>query len=141
MVEVVARAAFAGKQNMPQATFSSAGVAVATVRGPADPRAVACVAARGLALTDHSTTQVDAKILRASDRIYALDRGIRDRLLEIAPSETKSRISLLTSLIPNATISDIDDPYAGTADDYEIAFALISRAVDALAASLASDNG
>ena len=50
------------------------------------------------------------------------------------------RIALLTSLVPDAGVVDVEDPYSGTAADYAVAFSLIGRAVDALALSLSSDS-
>lgn len=138
MAEVAAREAAARVVPLPPVEFASSGIAVSVEGAPADPRAVACVAAKGLDLRSHATRQVDAAMLLSADRIYALDRGVQARLLEFAPADIAPRVALLSSLIPDAGVVDIDDPYSGTAADYEAAFALIRRAVDALALSLAS---
>ncbi len=138
MAEVAARAAAAGAAPSPMAEFASCGIAVDEVGAGADPRAVACVATAGLDLRSHTTRQADAAMLAAADRIYALDQSVLAHLRERASADVAPRIALLTSLIPDAGVIDIDDPYRGTAADYEAAFALIRRAADALAQSLPS---
>ncbi len=127
MAEVVARAKpGAGLR------FASAGVAVERVGAPADPRAMSCVAAAGLDLTQHRTRAVSDALLASAQRVFALDRSVRDQLYESPRPIPCPAIELLASLIPNANLLDIEDPWHGSAADYAAAFALIERAVDAL---------
>lgn len=138
MAEVAARDAVARVVPPPSVEFASCGIAVTVDGAAADPRAMVCVATKGLDLGAHVTHQIDAAMLTAADRVYALDRSVLTRLLDIAPADTARRLALLSSLIPDAGVIDIDDPYSGTSADYEAAYALIRRAVDALAIALAT---
>ena len=117
--------------------FASAGVAVSPAGGPADPRACACVARRGLDLGAHRARMAEAAIVAGAARVFALDRGVRDDLRRHAPH---ARIDLLMGLVPRLGLADVADPWGGTADDYETAFGLIAAAVAGLIAGLRRDD-
>lgn len=114
------------------AIFKSAGIAVSVIGAPADPRAIACAAKMGLDLTAHRADATTMPLLSAMDRIYALDREVRDQLMAQTPQPRQSRIHLLMSLVPETGLTDVADPWSGTAADYDGAFALIDAAVAAL---------
>ena len=136
MAEALARATASRSGIAASVTFGSAGIAVEKLHSAADPRAIACVAQHGLDLMRHKTRAADAYVLGAADRIYALDRGVRDHLQVMAPAIAKPRIRLLMSLVPSLSIEDVEDPWYGAAADYEMAFGLINQAVTALDAEL-----
>ena len=136
MAEAVARDALERAARGTDFRVASAGVAVDRIGAPADPRAIACVAARGLDLTGHTTRAADGVSLAGASRVYALDRGIMSQLQSRVSADIDQHVRLLTSLVPSLGIDDIADPYDGTATDYERAFAVIEAAVAALVADL-----
>ena len=118
-------------------TFASAGAAPSPVGSPADPRASACMAHRGLDLSAHRSRLADAALVSGADRVFALDRIVRDDLVRTAP---QARINLLLDLIPQLGLADVADPWHGTAADYDAACSLIETAVAALIADLQRDD-
>ena len=135
MAEITARAGgFTGTR------FASAGVAVTAPGGPADLRAIDCVAAVGLDLRQHRTRAVSVDLLAPAQRIFALDRSVRDSLFKTLPAIVHPRIALLLDLVPSLGLHDVADPWSGTAADYAHAFDLIQQAVAALRAEKRRDQ-
>ena len=132
MAEMAARSAARRAGLGDVLAFASAGVAPSAIGAPADPRAIACVRSVGLDLTGHQTRAVTGEILGEAHQVFALDRSVRAGLRAMAPGSEQRKIELLMELAPELGMLDVDDPWSGTAQDYERAFALITAAVDAL---------
>jgi protein-tyrosine phosphatase len=140
MAEVVARAAAARAGLGTPITFASAGVTPSLIRGPADPRAVACVATRARDLSGHRTTAANAALLSRAAHIYALDARVRDDVIRLLGPAHAVPVALLMDLVPGHAGEDVPDPYHGTPDDYAHALAMIELAVIQLILKLQPPN-
>ena len=139
MAEVAARAAAERSGFDPHIAFASAGVEPSAIGAPADPRAVACVAAAGLDLSGHRTQAAATGLLAASHRIVALDHSVHQQLLDMVADPVTARVVALMDFAPSLGVTEVADPWHGNALDYAAAFRLIGAATDGLVARLRTE--
>ncbi len=119
-------------------TGSSAGLAVAVPGGPADPRAVAALAARGYGGIEHRARQFEPAMAARADLVLALDRGHEAELRRIAARAgvvTPIRLLRAARLADDGPVTgpdgalDVPDPFAGSLRDYLRTLDLIEAAM------------
>ncbi|MCB0393764.1 MAG: low molecular weight phosphotyrosine protein phosphatase [Bdellovibrionales bacterium] len=100
---------------------------------PPDSRAVSCMKAKGIDISDLRARQVDTSDFTNFDRIFIMDRqnsnDIRDFYLD---SDSEEKVEYLMDLAPYLKVRDVPDPYAGGPDGFEYVFDLINAATDTL---------
>lgn len=102
-----------------------------------DPRARACALRHGVELTSRAQVVVPARHFVEFNRLVALDRSIRARLLRLgAPAE---RVRLLREFDPSAAgvapdhpSLDVPDPYTGPEAMFDEVFRMIRRACEGM---------
>jgi protein-tyrosine-phosphatase len=72
---------------------------------------------RQIDLTQHRSRPVDGELLRTADVILVMTQNHRESLLAEFP-EIAGRVYLLSQLVDRKF--DIEDPYGGRLDDYEV---------------------
>lgn len=131
LAEALARRAF-GSDDI---KVTSAGVAVDRIGAPADPRAVRVAKGNGLDLGAHRAAALTADLVSRADLLVALDTRTRDDITARFDLD-RNDVRLLLSFAPDASSTDVADPYDGNDGDYEAAFDLISRGIEGLRRSL-----
>lgn len=135
MAEALARhlAAKAGRDDL---VFRSCGISPRSTGTAADPRAVACIARRGIDLSGHAVRALDAAPdARDFDLLLALDDEVLAVVNARVPAAAKHKVRPLMSFAPDAGVAEVPDPYSGTASDYDHALGLIGRAVQGILAA------
>src|SRR5690625_31701 len=125
----------------------SAGTADWHVGGGADRRAEEEVARSGLALSSHSVSQFTSADLDRVDLVLALDHSHVTSLRRLAGSDAaREKIRLLRSFDAESVTAgdlDVNDPYYGDYQDFEITFDNITAAlpgiVDFVTQEIATD--
>lgn len=116
--------------------FRSAGISPRAQGGAADPRAVACIGRRGIDLSRHAVRALDAETdARDFDLLLALDEAVLAVVTQRTPAGARHKVRPLMAFAPAAGVSEVPDPYAGTASDYDYALGLIEQAVGGLLAA------
>ena len=131
-------------------TAASAGLAVAVPGGPADPRAVAALAARGYGGIEHRARQFEPAMLARAGLVLGLDSGHQAELRRIAArtgAATPIRLLRAARLAdagpgsgPDRAL-DVPDPFAGTLRDYLRTLDLIEAAMPGLLAAVRDLTG
>lgn len=117
MADLLEREGLAG-----EITVDSAGTGSWHVGGPADERATAAAARRGIALTSRAR-QVTPADFATADLVLAMDSRNAADLRALAPDEqARTKVRLLRSFDPESPAGDQDvpDPYTGGADGFEL---------------------
>ncbi len=112
---------------------------------PADPRALATLAAHGYAL-DHRARQIDSSWFADIDLILAMDTAnYQDLLAMQSAAGTSTEVRMLRAFDPQlaheaepSTGLEVPDPYYGGDKGFETALHMIESAADGLVAELAS---
>ncbi|NID14565.1 low molecular weight protein-tyrosine-phosphatase [Luteibacter yeojuensis] len=107
------------------ATVSSAGLGAMTGH-PMDATALEVLLEHGVDGEGHVARQLDAKLLRQSDLILAMERSHVDAIRRMAP-EASGKVFLLDKWLGGR---DIPDPYRQRRPAYEQAYALIDQGVN-----------
>lgn len=107
------------------ATVSSAGLSAMTGQ-PMDPAALELLFEHGVDGDGHVARQLDAKLLRQSDLILAMERSHVDAIRRMAP-EASGKVFLLDKWLSSR---DIPDPYRQRRPAYEQAYTLIEQGVN-----------
>lgn len=105
-------------------TVSSAGLA-ALVGRPAEPHAVALLAARGIDLSGHRARQLTPELVAAADVVLVMEEAQRLRVARLAPAA-----SVRVHRLGHYGGYDVPDPFRGPAAEYERALELIERGLD-----------
>lgn len=98
--------------------IDSAGTFGGRAGEPPSPPAIKAAARRGYDITGLCARQVVAEDIGRFDHVLAMDRGHLADLRWMAPRELRDRVELFT-------FADVDDPYGGSARDYERALDVI----------------
>lgn len=107
----------------------SAGVS-ANDGAPLSQGAQRVLAAHGLKGLKHASRRIDAGMIAAADRIFAMTRAQRDAMIAEFPDHSQKIVVLREDAgLPGA---DIADPAGGTEADYERCAALIEEALKIL---------
>jgi len=126
----------------------SAGTGAWHVGQPADGRATAEAAGRGIALTSRGR-QVHAGDFHHFDLLVAMDERNRQDLLDLAPApELRAKVRLLRSfdpalagLDPTSGALDVPDPYYGGPRGFADVFDLVESACHGLLTNLTDPHG
>lgn len=135
MAEALARtiAERAGRRDL---SFASAGIAPRSEGGPADPRAVACIGNRGIDLSGHTVRALDAEADgRGFDLLLALDEAVLGTVRGRVPVRYLHKVRPLMSFARGTGMTEVPDPYEGTARDYDDALGLIQLAIEGVLAA------
>jgi protein-tyrosine phosphatase len=108
--EVASRGETAQWQIQSAGTWTEPGV-------PATQFSQAVMERRQIDLTQHRSRPVDGELLRTADVILVMTQNHRESLLAEFP-EIAGRVYLLSQLVDRKF--DIEDPYGGSLDDYEV---------------------
>jgi protein-tyrosine phosphatase len=129
MAEQVLRRCLADAGLADAVDVASSGLRAADPGGPADPRAVAALAARGYG-SRHTGRQFELDMFSRYDLIVALDTGYQELLREVAPDgASAAKVVLLRSFDPACDGAlDVPDPVRGGAADYERVLHMIEAA-------------
>lgn len=104
-------------------------------KGP-DPRSRAEALRHGIDIGAYRARQVGPKDFTRFDRIIALDQSNLADLRKIEPTPSRAQLSLLLDHIPGMAGQDVEDPYFGGPEGFEVTWRQVSEAarnlVDAL---------
>jgi len=56
-----------------------------------------------------------------------MDQENYDALLRLYPDETRAKVSMYAEFHPEDLVTEIPDPYYGTAHDFEVVYALCTQ--------------
>lgn len=118
----------------------SAGTGAWHVGNPPDHRAQAVALAHGIDISGYRGRQVAAEDYRRFTDILALDRDNLAELRRRAPKDSTTRIGLLMDALPGRRGRAVADPYYGEAAGFEVTWADVSAAAEAIVAELAPDR-
>jgi len=97
-----------------------------------DPRAQAAARRHGTDISEQRARQVRTEDFRRFDHVLALDRqNLRD-LEAIRPADATAQLALLMDLVPGREGSSVADPYYGDDADFDMTWADVSAAAEAL---------
>jgi protein-tyrosine phosphatase len=113
-------------------TVDSAGTGGWHAGEPPDRRAQAAALRHGTDISGQRARQVRAEDFRRFDYVLALDRQNLSDLAAIAPPDATARVSLLMDLVPGRTGSSVADPYYGEDRDFDLTWADVHAAAEAL---------
>ena len=118
--------------------FSVASAGTSNVRaGQAPtPLAVEAAARRGYDIAHQISHPVTKEDIAAADYVLAMDRGHLADLRWMAPRDKIDRLQLFTRFGPMPTITDVQDPFGGTPQDYERTLDLIEAGCKGLLKAL-----
>ncbi|WP_421997056.1 low molecular weight protein-tyrosine-phosphatase [Reyranella sp.] len=120
-------------------SIASAGTTGIHAGEPPTSAAIEAAARRGYDIAAQRSHPVSKEDIGAADHVLAMDRGHVADLRWMAPRDKIDRIQLLTRFGPMPSITDIQDPYGGTPQDYERALDLIEASCKGLLAALADE--
>lgn len=118
----------------------SAGTGGWHVGGPADPRALAALGARGYQADDHVARQFVVESFAEYDLVLAMDRDNLADLSLLAPDGvSRESVQMLRTYDPAALAAgdlDVQDPYYGPDDGFDRVLDQVEAAVDGLVEAL-----
>lgn len=103
---------------------------------PPDRRAQAAARRHGTDISDLRARQVRSEDFRRFDHVLALDAQNLADLEAIAPADGTAELGLLMDHVPGRAGSSVADPYYGTDRDFDVTWADVSAAAEALVARL-----
>jgi len=103
---------------------------------PPDPRARAEALRHGIDISDLRARQVAPDDFLRFDHVLALDAKNLADLRRIRPPNGVAKLSLLLDHVPGMAGRSVADPYWGGADDFAATWAEVTRAAQALVATL-----
>ncbi len=111
----------------------------------ADRRALQILREHGYDGSSHRARQFDAAWFSENDLILAADSGHVRALQRLAPdAESARKVRLLRSFDPDAVAAgttEVDDPWYGTAEDFERCFEEVEAACRGVVAAVARERG
>ncbi len=110
-----------------QLEIDSAGTHAYHVGEPPDHRAIAAAERRGISLADIFARRVSDEDFERFDFIIAMDEDNQQRLLDQAPEEHRSKVSLFLSFT-DSDEREVPDPYYGGTAGFERVLDLIEAA-------------
>ena len=118
----------------------SAGTGAWHVGNPPDPRSQTVALAHGIDISGYRARQVAAADYRRFTDILALDRDNLSELRRRAPKDATARIALLMDAVPGRNGQAVADPYYGDAAGFEVTWADVSEAAEAIVAELHAER-
>ncbi|WP_404709941.1 low molecular weight protein-tyrosine-phosphatase [Sphingomonas sp. MMS24-J13] len=116
--------------------INSAGTGSWHVGNPPDRRAQAVAHNHGIDITGYRARQVIPADFRRFTHIYALDPDNLAGLRRIAPADATAEVRLLMDMVPGREGTGVTDPYYGNEAGFELTWADVSAAAQAIMASL-----
>ena len=110
----------------------SAGTSAEEAGNPPDARAIRAAAARGYRLPERRARQVRHADFSQFDRMLAMTTAHLQTLRVRAPIGTTARLQLFLDYAPTSGLTDVPDPWYGSAADYEAALDLIEAGIEGL---------
>lgn len=107
---------------------------------PPDPRAIAVARRNGVDISGLRARQVAPADFRRFTHIYALDHDNLRGLLRIAPADATAEVGLLLNLVDGHVGRAVADPYYGEESDFDVAWADVVMAAQALAKRLVDEG-
>jgi protein-tyrosine phosphatase len=104
-------------------SVTSAGTVCRHRGDPADPLAIAAMAARGHDIARHRARRLSETMMREADLLLGVDRPVLARLARLLPEDARARIA------PFHPSEEIADPYYEDDAAFERALDLIAAAV------------
>ncbi|AQR74253.1 low molecular weight protein-tyrosine-phosphatase [Sphingomonas sp. LM7] len=101
-----------------------------------DPRSQAVALAHGIDISGKRARRVRGADFTSFDHILALDPQNLLDLHAMAPGRSTARIGLLMDQVPGCAGQSVRDPYYGDAADFDAVWKQVTRAADALVATL-----
>ena len=120
------------------AVADSAGTAAYHVGNPPDPRSIVTAARYGVDILDYQARQIGPKDYTRFTHIFALDGSNLSDIRRRAPSNSTAEIALLMDSVKGRQGQPVLDPYYGNHEDFEITWADVSAAAEALVARFLS---
>ena len=142
MAEGVLRAHIQASTLAGRVVVDSVGTGAWHVGQPPDPRAIATAALHGVDISELRGRQLSRDDFMRHDWLLCADRdNLRDVLAQ-GPADAHSRCALLLDWAGIAAEkSEVPDPYAGVAADFEHVWALLERAAEGVVARLEAALG
>jgi protein-tyrosine phosphatase len=106
------------------------------IGNPSDPRSRAVALRHGIDISARRARRIRGADFTRFDHILALDA---DNLLDLhamAPARSTARIALLMDHVPGCAGQAVPDPYYGSDGDFDLVWAQVTRAAEALVAML-----
>jgi protein-tyrosine phosphatase len=132
IAEVVMRSLLTDRGLDDRVDVSSAGTGDWHIGESADERAVAVLARHGYDGTQHRAQQFTRETFTANDLVVAMDSANRAALRRLAPDTAIDKVRLLREFDPDATGTDVPDPYYGGADGFDAVLAMVEAACEGL---------
>jgi protein-tyrosine phosphatase len=116
--------------------IDSAGTAGYHIGDPPDPRAIRTAARHGVNIAGYRGRQAGSQDFLEFTHIFALDQANLRDLEAIAPPSHNAQLGLLLDLMPERVGQPVADPYYGDEAGFEVTWAEVSAAAQALVAQL-----
>ena len=116
----------------------SAGTSDWHVGRPPDPRAQEMARRHGIDMSGYRARQVTAQDFHRFTHIHALDAQNLVDLRLVRPRDATAGLSLLMDRVPGREGTSVADPYYGDAEGFATTWADVSRAAEAIIATLSS---
>lgn len=143
MAEIVLRRLFE-RAGIDDVEVTSGGTGEWHLGDAADQRALDILRRHGYDGSSHRARRFDAAWFRENDLILAADSGHVRALRRLAPdAASAAKVRLLRSFDPEAVAAgttDVDDPWYGTAEDFERCFAEVEAACRGVVAAVAQQR-
>jgi protein-tyrosine phosphatase len=120
---------------------ASAGTHLYHVGEPPDPRAILAAARRGVDISHQRARRIERQDFLDYDLVIALDRSHRALLRSRCPEDMAHKLRLFMDYAPEFGISDVPDPYYGSAADFERVLDIVERGADAILAEAMREFG
>lgn len=114
--------------------IDSAGTGDWNVGKAPDPRAQAVARKHGLDIADMRARQVTGEDFHRFTDIFAMDASNLSNLRALQPDGSRAQLSLLLDHVPGRAGEAVADPYYGDDSGFDVTWAEVSEAVDALVA-------
>ena len=131
-----ARAAAAGLE----ARTDSAGTGSWHIGEPPDRRAQTTALRHGVDISRYRGRQVEPADFRRFTHIFALDHDNLANLERSTPEDATAEVGLLLDLVDDLKGRPVADPYYGADDGFEVTWAQVDAAAQALVARLLHDH-
>jgi protein-tyrosine phosphatase len=115
----------------------SAGTADYHTGSAPDPRAIAAARGHGVAIGGQLARQIELQDFYRFSHIIAMDRANLEGIKARCPRNATADVTLLLDWLDGHQGEGVPDPYYGDEEGFLVAWELIARATDAVAARLA----
>ena len=120
--------------------FETSSAGISAIDGfPASPETIKVMAAEGMDVSGHRSQRLKAELVRASDKIFVMEREHKDWILRFLP-ESKGKVFLLTEFhtpdYGSAGEVDIPDPIQMSDSFYQNVLSVIRDCVKKIVKSL-----